>query len=59
MFRKGQYFRVTALDDNGNIMPPSQFKKVFQDIVDTVGGVYIIITIESCLELGDKGPPHL
>ena len=45
VFRKGQYFKVTVLDDNGNIMPPSQFKKVFQDIVDTVGGVCIAIAI--------------
>ena len=39
VFRKGQYFKITVLDDNGKIMPPGQFKKVFQHIVDTVGGV--------------------
>ena len=38
-FRKGQYFKVTVLDDNGIIMPPGQFKKVFQNIIDAVGGV--------------------
>ena len=41
MFRKGQYFKVTVLDDNGNIVTPSLLKKAFQDIVDTVGGVWI------------------
>ena len=39
LFRKGQYFKVTVLDDNGKIMSPGQFKKVFQNIIDTVGGV--------------------
>lgn len=36
--RKGQYFKVTVLDDNGKIISPGQLKRVFQGIVETVGG---------------------
>ena len=41
MFRKGQYFKVNVLDDNGKIVTPGQLKNAFQDIFDTVGGVWI------------------
>lgn len=38
VFRKGQFFKVTVLDDNGKLISPGQLKRVLQDIVDTVGG---------------------
>ena len=41
VYRKGQYFKVNVLDDNGKIVTPGQLKKVFQHIVDTVGGAWM------------------
>ena len=49
VFRKGQYFKVTVLDDDGKIVSPGQLKKMFQDIVDSVGGVCVCVCVCVCV----------
>ncbi|XP_065912520.1 carnitine O-palmitoyltransferase 1, muscle isoform-like [Dysidea avara] len=34
---KGQYFKVNVFDTKGNLMPPTQMKRVFKKLIDSVG----------------------
>ena len=45
VFRKGQYFKVTVLDNDGKVVSPGQLKKIFQDIVDSVGSMCVSVSV--------------
>ena len=48
-YRKGQYFKVNVLDNNGKLTTPGQLKKAFQHIIDTVGGVCVCVCACVCV----------
>ncbi|XP_065912529.1 carnitine O-palmitoyltransferase 1, liver isoform-like [Dysidea avara] len=37
VIRKGQFFKVTVFDNKGNLMPPTQMKRIFKRLVDATG----------------------
>ncbi|XP_065910251.1 carnitine O-palmitoyltransferase 1, liver isoform-like [Dysidea avara] len=37
VIRKGQFFKVTVFDNKGNLMPPSQLKRIIKKVMDTIG----------------------